>query len=180
MNIIKVPVWFVNNKSFFLGSNRYLAYAVGAYGLNIFKNVDDYEDEELEHSKTGYRYIGKEKFLREVETEVKNKLDLLVKDSYKIAYKNKRNELFSDNAYLYPIKNREEQWDILKGDLLTYDYLSEFIGKKFSNKELTFWLLGTKVEGSFIEIDVTDYEKEYSEYVEAQMSLSINSKREQK
>lgn len=176
--IIKIPLWSVKRRMLSLTSplfnfnrpDRYYAYAVGQ-GLDIFKNADDFKAEK------GKYYLEKNELVHEAEFQVKSQFQFLANTQfYEKAYKNNQKELFPSNEHWSGSNTIEDLWYLFKMDSMAYEYIYIFLREKFLIKELFYanFLRLIKVgmiEVDFIELDVTEYEREYSSFKAQNMAI---------
>lgn len=155
--IIMIPIWSVKRKPFFKGIVKYYAYAVGN-GLGIFKSAEDFKSDK------GRWYLEKKELVQEAESEVKRRFHFQVSTLYKQAYKNKKIELFSSNERWHSSNTKEDLWYFFKDDSEASAYIYRFLRDKFFIKKMTYRLFCRMIEVEFVELDVTDYEREYSEF----------------
>lgn len=144
--------------------DRYYAYAV-RQGLNIFKNADDFKAEKAKY------YLEKNELVHEVEVQAKSQFRFLVNTLYEKAVKNNQRELFPSNEHWNNSNTKEDLWYLFKMDSIAYEYIYIFLRNKFLIKELTFKLFCRMIEVDFIELDVTEYEKEYSSLKAQKLAL---------
>jgi len=169
--IIKIPLWSVKRRTlslttFLFNFNRpdkYYAYAVGQ-GLDIFKNADDFKAEKAKY------YLEKNELVHEAESQVKSQFHFLANAQfYENAYKNNQKELFPSNEHWSDSNTIEDLWYLFKMDSIAYEYIYTFLREKFLIKELTYanfhrMVKVGMIEVDFIELDVTEYEREYSSF----------------
>lgn len=153
--IIKIPLWSVKRRPLFKGIDKYYAYAVGQ-GLDIFKNADDFKAEKAKY------YLEKNELVHEAEFQVKSQFQFLINTLCEQANKSNQRELFPPNEHWRNSNTKEDLWYLFKMDSRAYGYILTFLRNKFLIKELTFKLFCRMVEVDFIELDVTEYEREYS------------------